>query len=155
MNTLAPQMSSALEGMPNPIWSKISIIRSEGSEQHKELHPKAEEFILLLQSLKMNDSKPENNGVLDATVQNMKEHINSTLGLTCPQNACNTETPPASNVLLQAINKDPLKASDEEIKQSLRNLNVPAKSKFIFSQLAEAVEALDINSACDVSHNLS
>ncbi|TGO27929.1 hypothetical protein BPAE_0034g00080 [Botrytis paeoniae] len=133
INTLTPQMISALEGMINPVRNEISLIRSERREQHKELHSKAEEIILLLQSLKMDDSKPENNGALDAVVHNIKEHITSMLGTmsnnpqipiidSCPRRAYNTESPPASNVLFQATNRDPLEASDEEIKQSLRNI---------------------------------
>ncbi|KAF7939693.1 hypothetical protein EAE99_001498 [Botrytis elliptica] len=133
MNTLTPQMVSLLEGMVNPIRSEICIIRRERNEQHKELYSKAEDIILLLQSLKIDDSRPENNGAFDAAVHNIKEHITSTLGPTSnssqipiigsyPRRVGNTESPPASNVLFQATNRDPLEASDEEIKQSLRNI---------------------------------
>ncbi|TGO60692.1 hypothetical protein BCON_0033g00040 [Botryotinia convoluta] len=123
-------MISVLEGMLNSVRGEISLIRSEGREQHKGLHPKAEEIILLLQSLKIDDSMPENNDALDAAVHNIKEHITSTLESTsnpqlpiigsCPRRAYNTKSPSASNVLFQAMNRDPLEASDEEIKQSLR-----------------------------------
>lgn len=133
MNTLTPQMISVLTGMLNPVRSEISIIRSEGREQHKELHSKTEEIILLLQSLKMDDSKSKNNGALDAAVHNIKEHITSTLRSTsnhpqipiidsCSRTTCNSDSLPATNVLFQAMTKDPLEASDEEIKQSLRNM---------------------------------
>ncbi|CCD49879.1 hypothetical protein BofuT4_P095870.1 [Botrytis cinerea T4] len=135
MNTLTPQMVSVLQGMLDPVRSEISIIRSEGREQHKEQYSKAEEIILLLQSLnyKIDASKPENNASLDAAVRNIKEHITSTLRSmsinsqmpiisSFSQRPCNAESPPASNLLFQAMNIDPLEASDEEIKQSLRNI---------------------------------
>ncbi|TGO15312.1 hypothetical protein BTUL_0042g00830 [Botrytis tulipae] len=133
INTLTPQMISALEAMVNPVRSEISLMRNEGRRQQKELHSKTEEIILLLQSLKMDDSKSENNGALDAAVHKIKEHITSTLRSTsnnpqipiidsCSRGACNADSLPATNVLFQAMNKDPLEASDEEIKQSLRNI---------------------------------
>lgn len=81
MNTLEPRMVSVLEGMLDSARSEISIIRSEGREQHKEQYSKAEDIILLLQSLnyKIDASKPENTASLDAAVRNIKEHITSTL----------------------------------------------------------------------------
>ncbi|TGO59619.1 hypothetical protein BOTNAR_0159g00180 [Botryotinia narcissicola] len=133
INALTPQMISALEVMVNPVRNEISLMRNEGRMQQKELHSKTEEIILLLQSLKMNDSKSKNTGALDAAVHDIKEHITSTLGSTsnnpqipiidsCSQAACKADSLPATNVLFQAMNKDLLEASDEEIKQSLRNI---------------------------------
>ncbi|KAF5869633.1 uncharacterized protein Bfra_010830 [Botrytis fragariae] len=133
INTLTPQVISALEVMVNPVRSEISTIRSEGRRQQKELRSKAEEIIILLQLLKMDDSKSENNGALDAAVHNIKEHITNTLGSTsnnpqipiidsCSRMACNADSLPASKFSFRAMNGDPLEASDEEIKQSLRKI---------------------------------
>ncbi|KAF7940654.1 uncharacterized protein EAE97_006840 [Botrytis byssoidea] len=133
INTLAPQMISALEVMVNPVRNEISLMRNEGRMQQKELHSKTEEIILLLQSLKMDDSKSKNTGDLDVTVHDIKEHITSTLRSTsnnpqkpiidsCSRAACKADSLPATNVLFQAMSKGPLEASDEEIEQSLRNI---------------------------------
>ncbi|KAF7946448.1 hypothetical protein EAE96_009446 [Botrytis aclada] len=119
MNNFTPQMISVLAIMLDPVRSEISIIRSEGREQHKELHFKTEEITRLLPSLKIDGSKPKGNDALDAAAHNIKEHITSTLGSTInnPQipiiGSC-SRTP--------SLNRDPLEASDEEIKQSLRNI---------------------------------
>ncbi|KAM0185290.1 hypothetical protein ACHAPC_005150 [Botrytis cinerea] len=139
MNTLTPQMVSVLQGMLDPVRSEISIIRSEGREQHKEQYSKAEDIILLLQSLnyKIDASKPENNASLDTAVRNIKEHVTSVLG----SRLNNTSTPIAGaqstplqahqvnagllcdrQTTLELLNLSPHKMSDEEMKQSLREL---------------------------------
>ncbi|THV50000.1 hypothetical protein BGAL_0169g00110 [Botrytis galanthina] len=137
MNTLTPQMVSALEGMLNPIRSEISIIRSEGKEHHKELYSKTEEIILLLQSCNINDPKPESKAALDAAVHNINAHVTSILGARLnnaptpiagswptPLQARKTNIglPCDRQSTLELLNVDSLKMSDEEMKQSLREL---------------------------------